>query len=186
MTEPIRAVLDANVLFPALLRDTLLRAAEYELIHVHWSDEILNELERNLIATGAMNAERSTHLLRSMRSAFPDALVSDYESHLRLMRNEPKDRHVVAAAVQADAGFILTFNLKDFRQLPEGIEAVHPSVILCRLLEDKPTDMLSLLGEQAAFLKRPPASLNELVNYMDAYLGDFADAIRAALAYEEE
>ena len=184
--SPIRVVLDANVLFPALLRDTLLRAAEHGLLHVHWSNEVMQELERNLITTGAMNDERATNLVRSMNSAFPDASVRGYEHHLPLMRNEAKDRHVAAAAVHADAALIVTFNLRDFRDLPDGIRAIEPTALLCRLLDDHPTSVVALLREQAAFLKRPPSTLHELLNHMNTYLGEFADAVRAALANEQE
>ncbi len=45
-------VLDSCVLFPALLRDTLLRAAEVGLYRVHWSQQILDDTTRNLIERG--------------------------------------------------------------------------------------------------------------------------------------
>lgn len=42
-------VLDTCVLFPAHLRETLLRLAEIELFFPVWSGHIIGELERNLI-----------------------------------------------------------------------------------------------------------------------------------------
>lgn len=42
-----RVVLDANVLFPFALRDTLLRAAALGMYQVHWSEEILAEANRS-------------------------------------------------------------------------------------------------------------------------------------------
>jgi len=45
----LTAVLDACVLFPASLRDTLLRAANADLYGMRLTDEILEEVSRNLI-----------------------------------------------------------------------------------------------------------------------------------------
>jgi hypothetical protein len=42
--------LDANVLFPPTLRDTVLRAAAVGNYQLRWSVEILDEMERNLVA----------------------------------------------------------------------------------------------------------------------------------------
>ena len=56
---PIRAVLDACVLFPASLRDTLLRAAERELYQAYWSQDILTELRRSLTRRRQMTDERA-------------------------------------------------------------------------------------------------------------------------------
>lgn len=53
-----RVVLDANVFFPFSLRDTLLRAAARGLYQAYWSEEILDEAARNLIATGRMHREQ--------------------------------------------------------------------------------------------------------------------------------
>ena len=42
-------MLDANVLYPAYLRDALLRLAEAEIYQVRWSCKILDEMARNIL-----------------------------------------------------------------------------------------------------------------------------------------
>lgn len=49
---PFIVVLDANVLFPFTLRDTLLRAAAAGFYQVRWTAQILDEMQRNLVSTG--------------------------------------------------------------------------------------------------------------------------------------
>lgn len=56
---PFIVLLDANVLFPFSLRDTLLRAAAAGFYQVRWSSQILDEMTRNLVSTGAMPEENS-------------------------------------------------------------------------------------------------------------------------------
>jgi hypothetical protein len=46
---PLVALLDANALFSPALRDTLLRAAEYDLYRPAWSHRILEELKRLIL-----------------------------------------------------------------------------------------------------------------------------------------
>jgi predicted nucleic acid-binding protein len=48
-----------------------------------------------------------------MRTSFPDASVTGHETLIDGMRNDPKDRHVLAAAVRGNAEVIVTFNLRD-------------------------------------------------------------------------
>jgi hypothetical protein len=45
------AVLDANVLYPNLLRDLLLSLAEAGLFHARWTNKINNEWSRTLLQT---------------------------------------------------------------------------------------------------------------------------------------
>ena len=68
-----------------------------------------------------------------MASAFPEAMVTGHESMVDSMENDPKDRHVLAAAVHSDCEVVVTFNLQDFPAsalTPHGLVAVHPDEFL--------------------------------------------------------
>jgi predicted nucleic acid-binding protein len=106
--------LDACVLYPRALRDTLLRAAERSLYTPYWSVAILDELKRNLVADRRLTVDRSDYLVSQMTLAFPSAAVAGFETLIPCMTNHEKDRHVAAAAVRARAEVIVTSNLRDF------------------------------------------------------------------------
>lgn len=179
---PFRVVLDANVLYPFTLRDTLLRAAALGLYQVHWSEEIISEATRNLIASGRMSDEQAAHLMAAMRNAFPEALVRGYESLVASMPNDAKDRHVAAVAVKVSAQVIVTMNLKDFKTLPEAIEAQSPDDFLLDLLDLAPDAMLELLAQQAAALKRPPVTLDQLLRGLGKTVPRFEQEVRRYIA----
>lgn len=176
---PFRVVLDACVLFPFSLRDTLLRAAAAGLYQLYWSDAILEETRSNLVATGTTTDEKAARLVATMKRVFPEAGVIGYENLIAGMRNDEKDRHVVAAAVKAGAQVIVTSNLKDFRELPEGVEAQTADLFLSSLFDLDPDGVVSLLEEQAAALTRPPRSFHELVDGLAKVVPDFATLVRA-------
>jgi hypothetical protein len=117
---PFIVLLDANVLFPFSLRDTLLRAAAAGFYQLRWSSQILDEVTRNLVSSGAMSEEKARKLRAIMEREFPEAEVTGYEHLIAAMRNHEKDRHVAAAAVKASAQVITTSNLKDFADLPRA------------------------------------------------------------------
>lgn len=71
----LKVVLDANVLIPAALRDTLLRAAVRELYRPCWSDEILEEVERVLIREGMASQTQARRLIDTLRDRFSESLV---------------------------------------------------------------------------------------------------------------
>ena len=173
---PFIVVVDANALFPLTLRDTLLRAAAAGFYQLRWSEVILDEMERNLVSTDTMSAEKAVRLRQHMERFFPEALVTDFERLVDAMPNDPKDRHVAAAAVQGGAQVIVTSNLRDFRQLPDGIEAQSPDEFLCNLFDLDPEGIVVLLREQAADLRKPPVSFEELL----IRLGRIAPELAAA------
>lgn len=70
-----QVVLDANVLLPAPLRDTLLRLAEADLYVPKWSERILAEVTKNLVESGRTDAERAARVTETMAAAFPEAMV---------------------------------------------------------------------------------------------------------------
>jgi predicted nucleic acid-binding protein len=178
---PFVVIVDANVLFPFTLRDTMLRAAAADLYQLRWSSEILDEMERNLVATGRMTADKGARLRAAMEQSFPEALVTGYEPLVAGMLNDPKDRHVVAAAVKGGAQVIATANLRDFTPLPDGIEAQSPDEFLCNLFDLDPEGFSQLLREQAADLHKPPATLDDLLARLARMVPGLGAAVREHL-----
>lgn len=70
-------VLDACVLFPASLRDTLLRAADADLYRVHLTADILEEVRRNLVKKG-MEEQKSQRLINVIKEQFASGIVTHH------------------------------------------------------------------------------------------------------------
>ena len=152
-----------NVLFPFTLRDTLLRATAAGFYQLRWSSDILDEMTRNLASTRTMSKDRASRLRAVMEREFPEALVSAYEPLVAAMKNDKKDRHVVAAAVKAGAQVIVTSNLRHFTPLPDGVEAQSPEAFLENLFDLRPDAFIELLREQAEDLVNPPMTFDDLL-----------------------
>lgn len=177
------AVLDACVLIPAALRDTLLRAAREGLYRSYWSEMILDEVHRNLVKSGMMTPDQASYLTGTLREKFPRALAEGFEPLIPSMTNHPKDRHVVAAAVVAHAQVIVTFNLRDFPATaltPHGIEARHPDTFLTSLANLEPEVMAGVIERQAAALRNPPKTYDEILDNLTGQTPRFATLMRGA------
>ncbi|MFD9965034.1 PIN domain-containing protein [Amycolatopsis sp. NPDC058986] len=155
---PFPALLDTNVLIPIRLADLLLRLAEAGTYRPLWSEDILTEVERNLIGKFGLDPAKAKRRVAMMREVFPDAMVTGYEPLIPVMTNDPKDRHVLAAAVRANAAVIITFNRKDFPAAaldPYEIDAVNPDNFLLDQFELYQRPIITCLQEQLAALQRP-------------------------------
>lgn len=110
------ALLDACVLVPITLADTLLRVAERELYRPLWSERILAEAAYAVREVHAdLPVEVVAKRFAAMRAAFEDAAVEGWEAlEASLSLPDPDDRHVVAAALRGHADAIVTANLRDF------------------------------------------------------------------------
>jgi predicted nucleic acid-binding protein len=167
MTLP--ALLDTCVLYPAYLCDTLLRLAEINAYRPLWSADILAELRRNVTKAG-IPAQRIDRRIDNMRRAFPDATVTGYEHLVDGMANDPKDRHVLAAAVRAKAEVLITFNLRDFPEpalKPYDLTAAHPDEFLLDRLDLYPARTLDVLEKQAASYRRDPTTVAGLLPLLE-------------------
>ena len=183
-----KVVLDACVLIPLSVCDTLLRAAQAGLFQLVWTEAILDEVERNLVRGLKLPEALARRRVAAMRRTFPEAVVTGYEHLVPAMRNDEKDRHVTAAATLAGAQLIVTANLQDFRaeDLPPGMEAKSPDDFLVDLLDLDPERMLQVLREQAAVLKKPPMPLWRLLEGLSVSLPTFAATVREGLLGPEE
>ena len=182
---PLRkVVLDANVIIPAALRDTLLRAAEEELYDVYWSEAILDEVQRNLVENGMTTAQGAESLMLTLRAFFPNALVTGYEVLIPILTNHPKDRHVLAAAITINAAAIVTSNRKDFpaRALrPFGVVALSPDAFLTDLFHTFPEDMARIVTDQALQLRAPLNTVTNTLNKLILHAPTFATLVRERL-----
>jgi hypothetical protein len=149
-----------------------------------WSERILDEVARNLVANRVATAPQAAAMLDAMRGAFDAATVTD-EEITRLeptMTNDPKDRHVLAAAAIGTADVLVTLNLRDFPPAacePLSVEPVHPDGFLLDLYRLDKDAILAALSLQAAALTRPPMSLTDILDRLDPTVPGFARAMRA-------
>lgn len=181
---PFAVVLDASVLYPLPLRDTLLRVAETELYDPLWSARILDEVMRNLEDNRRATAEQTRHLGTAMTAAFdcaevPGAAIDRLEP---AMTNHPKDRHVLAAAVASEAQAIVTLNLEDFPRdacEPFAIEPLHPDVFLLQVYEFDEQNVCAAVERQVAALSNPPMTADELFDRLALNVPSFAEVLRA-------
>lgn len=172
------AVLDACVLVPIRLATTLLWLSEAGIFELLWSDRILDEVQRNLPKLG-ISEEKAAHRVRTMRVAFGEAaLVDDFDHLIADMTCDPKDRHVLAAAVRAEADTLVTFNLKDFPSDSTSgwqVDAVHPDTFLTGLLAEDPVGVVEALHRGSADLRNPAQTATEFLSSLAATVPIFAN-----------
>lgn len=170
--RPIIALYDANVLYPASLRDLLIRLARTGIVGARWTARIQDEWIRNLLANRPDLTPAQLQRTRElMEAAVPGAVVESYERRIGgLSLPDPDDRHVLAAAIEAAADVIVTFNTRDFPPAEvgrHGIQVLDPDAFVLALLGRYPEVVYSAARAQRSSLTRPPRSVAE-------YLGDLA------------
>ena len=75
------ALLDANVLYPAGVRDILLRLADRGLFRPLWTAQIHDEWIQNLLSDRPeLTADKLQRTRSTMDEHFPEAMVISYES----------------------------------------------------------------------------------------------------------
>ena len=172
MGSHFTVIYDACVLFPAPLRDLLMRLALTDLYRARWTERIHDEWTRNVLRQRPdLKAEDLQRTRSLMNQHVRDSLVTGYE-HLvsSIELPDPDDRHVVAAAIQGGANLIVTFNLKDFpaQQLQRyGLVAQHPDDFVFDLLDLQPAKVCEAAARHRRSLKNPPKTVDE---YLDTLL----------------
>jgi hypothetical protein len=183
----IGVVLDACTLFPAYLRDTLLRAARADLYKLQLTDNILEEVRRNLVKKG--NQEQGVkRLIDEVKRSFPQSFVEHHHVLIPSMPINEKDRHVLAATVASGAQVIVTKNLKDFPpHLLDifNVKAQAPDDFLLNLFHLHSEYMIEILINQAGALRKPPKTVLELLDTLDQHAPKFVDLARRSLNGED-
>lgn len=172
----MKAVLDACVLYPTVLRELLQGAGEAGLYQPVFSDRILREW---VLATAKLGPEvpaLAAAEAASLRAAFPRGLVRAHpEIEARLLLPDPNDLHVLATAIASGADAIVTFNAQDFPGhvlAAEGITRRDPDGFLWELQSHNPVAMTGIVEgvrAKAEAISRQPVTLKALLKRARLY-----------------
>jgi predicted nucleic acid-binding protein len=135
MISTFTAFFDANVFSGVRLRSLMVELAKSGLFRARWSEPVHEEWMRSVVKRRPdVTIEALERTRTAMDRAVPECLVTGFEPLIdAIVLPDPKDRHVLAAAITGRASVIVTFNLKDF---PDevlqkwGVHAVHPDDFL--------------------------------------------------------
>lgn len=172
ISRPPIVLLDACVLYPAALRDLLMRLAVHELIQAKWSEMIHEEwMTAVLRERPDLTRARLERTRQLMDLHAGDCLVRGHEKHIeRLSLPDENDRHVLAAAIESEADAVVTWNLVDFpadKVEAHGVEVWTPDELLMRVLRMDEEAVVRLMREHRASLKNPPKTAEEYLETLE-------------------
>ncbi|MFT4189342.1 MAG: PIN domain-containing protein [Aeromicrobium sp.] len=179
---------DANILISRTLRDYFVYAASVGAIQIHWSDSILDETARNLIAKYGFSTQDAAVLVALLGQFLPHALVETAERDLATAEKvamSPNDRHVLAAALSAQADLLLTDNIRHFPRgwmAEHGIELVDSATLLARIAREQPD---RLRTAHRLTVDRSPKSEEEILTTLERAIGAEAAAVVRAVVEPE-
>ncbi|MEE4117625.1 MAG: PIN domain-containing protein [Paracoccaceae bacterium] len=165
-----RAVLDACVLYPSVMREMLLSVARAGLFAPLWSARLLEEWARAAARRGPLEEAQARGEIAATRAAFPLAEADPaHGAEGRLWLPDPGDIHVLATAVAVSADGIVTLNARDFPRATlaeEGLARWDPDAFLMALWVRAP-DLMAQAAEavraEAERLDAAPAELRTLL-----------------------
>jgi hypothetical protein len=155
----MRAVIDACVLYPTVLREIVLGVARAGLVAPLWSERLLEEWARTAARQGgAADEALARGEIAALGAAFPGARVThDPAGEAALWLPDAGDIHVLATALAGGAEAIITLNLRDFPRselAPHGVEAIHPDAALYALWLARPEAVAGVVADVQATASR--------------------------------
>lgn len=158
-------VADANILFSRTLRDYFIYAADEGAIEIHWSQEILDEMSLNLRENLGLSRTDTSRLEELMNGYLEYALIDVDPMDLAIVEDvemDAKDRHVLAAAISADADILLTENTRHFPRewmSDHDLELLDAGELLTRLAENFPDKMRAAHEKAVRYSPKPEAAV---------------------------
>lgn len=147
----MKAVIDACVLYPTVLREITLGLARAGLFTPLWSERLLEEWARTAARHGgAADEAMARGEIALLGAGFPEALVhADPAREAQLWLPDSGDIHVLATAITGRADTILTLNLRDFPRAelgPQDVEATHPDAAFYGMWLEAPELVAEVVG----------------------------------------
>src|SRR5215468_5107435 len=162
--EPLIAVYDACVLYPAFLRDLLIRLAVHGrqegVLRAKWTGRIHREWIRAVLRDRPGLRPGLMRTRRLMDQHVRGCRVRGYQRwEARLTLPDPDDRHVLAAALACVADVIVTFNTCDSPASvlsPFGMAVVTPDSFVAQLMDSG--IVVAAAADHRGSLSRPALS----------------------------
>jgi hypothetical protein len=166
-------VADADTLFGATTRGLLIHLDYQGVIHLHWSQLILDEMSRALVDSNRKpNLKSARRHETLMRMSLPNAEVPVHEVQRQFSAVAPavrsaKDTHVAACAyvLVADRHYpervvsLVTNNVRDYgiqKLMSLGIDVQRPDAFLFDLFEQQPQGMAQAFRALRTGLRSAP------------------------------
>ncbi|MDA5095712.1 PIN domain-containing protein [Aliiroseovarius sp. KMU-50] len=147
----MKVLIDACVLYPTVMREMVIGAAEAGLFTPYWSPRILEEWARAAARLGDGQEVVARGEIAALSAKWPKSTVLPKDGDLRrLYLPDENDIHVLAAAVSAGADVLLTLNNADFPRhtlAEEGIRRESPDLFLRSFVDSHPDEM-AVLGNR--------------------------------------
>ncbi len=152
---------DACVLYPAPLRDLIIELALSGLYRAKWTNRIHDEWISSLLSKRPdLNRGKLEKTRLLINASVEDSVVEGYEALSETFDlPDNNDRHVLAAAIKAQAQIIVTYNLKDFPADTLGsfgIEAQHPDDFFLNPKRSSTRSVFNDCKENPAIFAQPP------------------------------
>lgn len=109
--------------------------------------------------------------------------MTGYEHLIATLDDDPKDRHVAAAAISAGASAIVTENVRDFRSSlleAAGVEVLTTDDLIERLLDEQAGIVVAAVEHLSRRWIRPNRTVAEILDLLAAHpsIGRVVDGLR--------
>jgi len=180
---PFLALLDACVLHPMVLCDTLLRVSMSGLYLARWTPKITEEVSRSILRRRPdLDPDRMQRRIDAMNLAIPDAEINDSQTLTDALASVGMDAHVVSAAITGRVHVIVTANVRDFTHpilAQHGIEVKTPDDFLVDMYWLDPAGVIAILRQQAAATSKPPLAVSDVLHRLGAHAPAFVELVNS-------
>ncbi len=179
------AILDANILYPAVLRDLFMELAVQGCFQAKWSDKINDEWINSLLRKEPQrDISKLIRTKNKMNQAILDSVVEDFDHIIPTLHlPDDDDRHVLAAAIKSNSDYIVTNNLKDFpdSELEKyGVAKISPDDFALMIFGNNRIEFETSIIRIMARLKNPPMEYEDyLLKLRKQGLNKTVDALQA-------
>ena len=182
----MKLLFDTCVLYPTVMRDTLMGVCRIMDWTPLWSDRILEEWARAARKIGPLGEDQARAEIALLKAAWPKACVSWPASlEARLYLPDEADRHVLAAAIAGSADCLVTMNIKDFPRntlWEEGVERSGPDELIMEAWPHHSDAIKALAADMVAKASEMSGEAwTARALFKKARLPRFAKAVSAAL-----